>query len=66
MTDGFDLGGALDGAFTSFVPVGDRLLRQSCFSVVMRQQFWLGLSGLWELGFQDLGNPLVVVLSRAL
>jgi hypothetical protein len=32
----------------------------------MREEFWLGLSGLRKLGFEHLGNPLVILLARAL
>ena len=31
-----------------------------------RQQFGLGCSGLWELGFEHLGNTLVIQLARTL
>jgi hypothetical protein len=30
----------------------------------MGYKFWLGLSGFWELGFQDLSNALMIVLPR--
>jgi hypothetical protein len=39
---------------------------QFCCGVMVRQQFGLCLNGLWELGFQDLGNLAVIVLPRAL
>ena len=51
---------------TSLVPIADSLFGETCLGVVMRQQFGLCLSGLWELGFEHLGNPLMVLLSRAL
>ena len=53
------------GSLTSLMPIVDSLFGETCFRIVMREQFWLCLSGLWELGFQDLRNPLVVVLPRA-
>src|SRR5262249_24734425 len=65
MGDRFHMGGPLDGAVTSFVPVGDRLSRQSCLHTVMSEELWLGRSGLRKLRFQYLCNPLVVVLPRA-
>src|SRR2546427_11612786 len=64
MGNRFDMGGALAGSLTSFMPIANRLCNETCFRTVICQQFWLGLSGLWELGFQDLGNPLMVLLSR--
>ncbi len=33
---------------------------------MLRQEFGLCLSGLWELGFEYLGNTLVILLSRTL
>jgi hypothetical protein len=33
---------------------------------MMRQQFWLSFSRLRKLGFEHLGNTLMVVLSRTL
>ena len=66
VADGFQMGRAVAGSLARLLPVANRLLDETCLRVVMRQQFGLCLSGLWELGFQHLGNPLMVVLSRAL
>ena len=42
----------------------DCLLCETCLSVVMRHEFGLCLTRLWQLGFQDVGNALMVLLSR--
>jgi hypothetical protein len=59
------MGGALDGVLTRVMPIGDCLLGETSFRTVMREEFWLCLSGLRKLGFQDLSNPLMVLLPRA-
>jgi len=61
----FQIGRAFAGPLPGPLPVPHRLLCKARFSVVVRQQFRLCLSGLWELGFEHLGNPLVIVLPRA-
>jgi hypothetical protein len=66
MGNRFDMGGALDSALSCELPIGDCLLCQPCLGIMLRQEFGLYLSGLGELGFQDLGNPLVILLSRTL
>src|SRR6516164_1636809 len=66
MGNRFHMGGTLDGALTSFLPIAHRLCNEPCCRTVMRQQFWLSLSNLRKLGFQDLSDTLVVVLPRAL
>jgi hypothetical protein len=33
---------------------------------MVRQQLRLGRGGLWELGFEHLGNTLVILLARTL
>jgi hypothetical protein len=65
MTDGFDMGGALDGTLPSFMPIEDCLLCKTRFRVMMGDKFWLCLNRLWKLYLQYLGNALMVVLSRA-
>src|SRR5262249_46251450 len=59
------MGRSFDSAVCCHVPVRDGLFDQPCLGVVMCQQFWLALSGLWELRFQDQSDTLMVVLSRA-
>ena len=44
------------GSLTSLMPIANRLFSETCFRIVMRQQFWLCLSGLRELGFQAPGQ----------
>ena len=66
VADGFQMGRAVAGSLTRLVPITDRLGNEPCFRIVMRQQFGLCLSGLRELGFQHLGNALMVLLPRAL
>ena len=66
MGNRFDMGGALNSALSCMLPIGDRLLWEPSFRVVMGDEFWLGLSGLRKLGFEHLSDPLMVVLSRAL
>src|SRR5215813_3448954 len=51
---------------TRFTPIANRLFNEISFRTVMRQQFRLCLSDLWELRFQNVCNALMVVLSRAL
>jgi hypothetical protein len=62
----FDMGGALMSTLSCSMPVTDSLFRQTGFRVVMGEQFGLCLSGLRKLGFQDLSDPLVMLLSRTL
>ena len=50
----------------ALLPIANRLCNETCFRVVMRQQFGLGLGGLWKLCFQHLGNALMVLLSSTL
>jgi len=59
------MGGAFGSPLTSLGPVGDRLGGESCFRQVMGDEFWLGLSDLWELCLKHLRNLLVILLSRA-
>ena len=66
VADGFQMGRAVTGLLACLLPVANSLCNEPCFRTVMRQQFGLCLSGLWELGFEHLGNPLMVVLSRTL
>src|SRR5262245_29037481 len=65
VTDRFDMCRALDGALSCFLPIVNGLLCETCLSVMMCQEFWLCLSDLWELGFQNVCNTLMVVLPRA-
>jgi hypothetical protein len=64
MGNRFDMGGALDGALTRFMPIANSLLGEPCLCKMVCQQFWLYFSGFWKLGFQYLSNPLVIVLPR--
>ena len=66
VADGFQIGRAVAGLLASPLPVANRLRDEPCLGIVMRQQFWLGLSGLWELGLEHLRNPLMILLPRAL
>jgi len=66
VTDRFGIGRALDRLLPCLLPVGDSLHTQACLCIMMRQEFRLSLSGLGELGFEHQGNPLVILLSRAL
>src|SRR5215510_4495962 len=66
MTDRFGIGRVLDRLLPCLLPVGDSLHTQACLCIMMRQEFRLRLSGLGELGFEHQGNPLVILLSRAL
>ena len=65
MPNRFGIGRTLGGTLARLLPIGQGLCHQACLRIVMRQQFWLYLSGLWELCFERLGNTLVVLLSRA-
>jgi hypothetical protein len=62
--NGFGMRRALDRPLARSLPVGKGLLDESPLRVVVRQQLGLGLSRLRKLGFQDLGNALMVLLSR--
>src|SRR5262245_16144033 len=66
MRNRFDMGGSLDSFLPSVMPIVHRFFRETCFRIVMCQQFWLCLGGLWELFLQYLGNSLVIVLPRTL
>jgi hypothetical protein len=44
----------------------DCLFCEPCFRTVMRQEFRLSFSRFWELRFEHLGNPLMVLLPRTL
>src|SRR5262245_11760688 len=59
------MGWPLTGSLTSLVPIPDCQCVETCLSVMMCQQFGLCLNRLWKLGFQDLGNPLVILLPSA-
>ena len=48
------------------LPVGNSLRNETCLRIVVRQQFGLCLSGLGNWAAEHLGNPLMVVLPRAL
>jgi len=65
MGDRLLTGTALEGLLPGPLPVGYGLLHETCLRIVMRQQFGLGYSGLWELGFEHLPNPLMVLLPCA-
>jgi hypothetical protein len=41
MTDGFEMGGALDGLLPSVLPILDRLFWETCRRILMRYKFWL-------------------------
>jgi hypothetical protein len=60
------MSGASDGALPSFLPITNRLFKKTGFRTVMCQQFGLCLSSLRKPFRQDLGNPLVAGLPRAL
>src|SRR5215813_8214228 len=64
--DRLHMGRMLDGALACFEPVSDGWLTETRLRVVMCEQFGLRLSSLGKLGFQDLGNALMVLLPRAL
>jgi hypothetical protein len=66
VADGFQRGRALAGVFTRALPVGNRVLRQTCLSVVVRQQFGLGGGDLGKAPLQHRSNALMVLLPRAL
>jgi len=65
VADRFHVCRTLGGTLTSPLPVGNRVLRQSIFCVVMRQQFGLHLAEVGKAYLQYLGNVLVVLLARA-
>jgi hypothetical protein len=65
VADGLEVGRALEGALPRPLPVGDRWCKETCLRIVMRQQFWLSFNRLRKLGFEHLGNPLVILLPRA-
>src|SRR5437868_1206266 len=65
MTEGFDMGRTLDRTLCCRVPIVDRLLCKTFFSVVMCQKFRLSFNRLWELGFEHLPNALIVLLPGA-
>ncbi len=48
------------------IPIRRCLVVTARLSVMMRQQVWLCLSRLRKLGFQDLGDALMVLLPRTL
>jgi hypothetical protein len=66
MGNRFNMGGALDSALSCVLPIGDCLLWETGFRVVMGYKFWLGRSGLSKLGFQDLRNTLMIRLACTL
>ena len=66
VADRFEIGGALDGALTCPLPVGNSLREETRLRVVLRQQFGLHCDRLRELLLQHLRNPLVVLLSGTL
>jgi hypothetical protein len=49
MTDGLSMCCALAGSLTGSLPVGNSLGAETCFRVVMPQQFGLGLGSLGKL-----------------
>ena len=57
--DRFRIGRKLHGAFSGFLPIGDRLLRIMGSGVVMRQQLRLVFDGVAKPFFEDLGDARV-------
>src|SRR5262245_56609294 len=66
MTDSFEVGGALASPLPGLLPIGNRLLRESRFGVVVGEQFRLGLNHLKKALLQHPSNLLVILLPGAL
>src|SRR5262249_46136056 len=65
MSNSFDMGGALGSSLRRSMPIRDCFLCEPCLGIMMRQQFRLSFSRLWELGFKHQGYALMVLLPRA-
>ena len=66
VSDGFEIGRALDGSLAGPLPVGNRLLLKTRPRIVMGHQFRPRVGGLRKSLRQDLRNALVVLLPSAL
>src|SRR5205807_874696 len=66
MADRFRIGRALDGSLACPLPVENARGDEPRLSVVMRQEFWLGLDSLRKAFFKRVGNLAVILLASAL
>jgi hypothetical protein len=64
--DGFSIRRARQSTLPGLVPIRQGLGLEARFRVVPGQQFGLRGRSLRELGFQYLGNALMILLSRTL
>jgi hypothetical protein len=65
MAHGFHIGRAFKGSLASPLPVDDRLRVEAGLSIVVRQQFGLGLGEVWKALDHYLRRALVVLLPCA-
>src|SRR4029453_13820007 len=66
LPDGLDIGRACDGVLPGLDPVAERLFLEASLGEVMGQKLGLRGADLGKLLREDLGDPLMMLLPRAL
>src|SRR5712692_396864 len=62
VTDRFLIGRTLDGSLARLLPVGNSILKESCFGIVIREQLRLDLNDFLQPLLQNLRNLFVRLL----